>query len=1629
MTSNHVLDFLRALIALPAAAFWPSVAWLLDQVRQIGGVSAGLIALGLLALPVAFAFAFQRHLNRLLEKEPRRRLGALEYLKLELRYSVLALPVWPFRLLVALGRAIGRLGRAATSFVQRRGRSKAIREEQKTAPPPAAVAEPALLVASLGPGFLMAGVATVGLYLVAKLVAPLLRAELGLSPGLSVWQYVLLGRRVELAWYLPLDRFPFLGGLLSLLLWIVVWSVIGIIVRCFWRRQVGRNLATDRDDRSVLPFWRRWSGIPSLWEPALSYREWAVWPVAAAIPFLGWAWFSVAGDPYRIPFADFAVGALLWTSWGLHLLLRGRERRAEKPQDEPAAGTEANGWLQVLERLQVERQVAVPAPFEERAAEPLLLSEVDPRTAGFLSPLVSNHLLPKPHKLTHMQRVVLTQLALQGYVHVDPPVALDRLSLGEDVLDVLQDRSGQRSRHQIVLAPEGSGKTTLALLAAANHALVHTRSTLVVVRDEESAERIADSFRHTLEPSPLRWNVRVRHPGADLMNDLSQGIHPDVVLCGLHDLVVTLLDRPDTFAPFLRNLGLIVVDDVESFAGPVEVHAQLAFRRLAVRVGELMGSDELGETREKSAPQVLVLGAESMHEMAKWARSLCGIDAVVRRFSQSARELGEQEAAEMAASGMAVEGADQKQPEARPPAAVEEVASHRFYRLRDFRTAAGVSLSLEELISTCERLAVPWHYRLCGDGRRELGRGPLFLREEPLHFAPAPEEACVVLLEGTWSEVRRERQRLTRAGARFSRFRLPGGEMVRRSGASPEPIAFVTVVDADLEMVLTQLDKSFGLAPALDSLPRPVLRPPTGLAVGPHLSADLTRHWIEVADLLAAFGTSTAETLRWLAEGRMLLCEPRTDVEERSNEYTEKVYVRALARAVRSSEEEGGPFFQVSRELLPPKVTQVEVAPRSLIAVRDRTDLVLLGQADDANAHFVFYPGKIFKDARGTFVVVGRAGDELGGSAAAPQSPARQPSPSDERGHGDILVEPLLADEISSPRRRFVVRSLRGGPAMAALLEAAGGSFPDPNLVLIGQYPFAMALEPVEVGVEHVATYRLGPVQGEIRQRTLLDQDTRQRYFGRLLPTVALALFPNPGARDEETADRLQEDGGLQPRHSSEPRLTIEQARVLAAALRALLPAVYRGGGDGLVVALHLEGEIRPDRELDPQEGLFLFDIDFGGNGTARAVYRDGVDLLLRLVRLAIERILSLARLRALHDEWGDEAEILAETRGEAAAGPGSAPSNEAAAPDEHVRHGLLQWLDSRLQPEGGMEIGAGAAGAREGSEQGEGDRFDLGRCWFSRDDAFSDLIWVKHRWRLPVRGEAMLDIAFDRKTEAAARAVAESPALLGAYRELYAALLASRAALLPDGTSRHAARGARFLVPEQREPRTAGELEPDRLNELHAQAVALSLSASPVLKPLAGALLEHAGGMALPGDLRTAQALAAFVQGIPFSVARAVRSEIRPPVSTLLYRLGDGRAKSLLLAVLLRRAGIDTGLFHSFADEDRTFAAIALPEPVPSGGDVPRHLESWSRAAGLPAAPLLWAELPGRSGEGTKIFVPISARTYADPWIGQVGRPETWAFLPLLLPEPPPDAEAQAGAGPNASPTASDEAEHESRF
>ncbi len=1552
MTSTRLLDLLRLLLRQPLHLLGAGIAWLLDRGRHLDSLRAGLLALLLLAIAGGLAWALQRRWTGRLAEAAREggrpaALGTGEIVRLELSHSPLFLPFKPFQL---LGRGLRALGRGMAGLLRRLFRRGAGSRGDEAAP----AARPPLLVASLGPSFFAAGLVTAGLYLLLRLLDPLLAGELGLARGLSAWQYFLFGRRhPELAWLLPLDRYPYFGSLLAVAFWVPLWWLAGALLRLARASTLGRDLHPLRRDPAVLRGWRRWAGAPELWRTADSYRRWALWPVALAAPLLAWGWLHLGGDPYRIAPAELAVALVLWLSWLLLVVLRGTCREAAGAAAEEAPEPERpHGWEDVLAYLEAEHRVARPEPFPAVAAAEPAPSPAE--AATLLSPLVLELLersvsevgagegegrAVEPPRPTRMQHEVLTVLALQGFVHTDPPVALDQLRLGGPETAVLEDRSGQRSRNQVVLAPESWGKTTLALLAVANHALLHTRASLVVTSGERRATELHARFRRAVDPSTLRWNLRVRELGPELMNDLSRGIVPDVVVTALGDLVTTLLDRTATFAPYLRNLGLIVIDDVESFAGAVEVHAQLAFRRLVLRVEELVGAEELGGA-DLAGPQILILGSDTMNETSEWAQSLCGVEAVTRRFGTP-------------------EEARQEPPPAR----------HLVYRLRDFRTPDGEALGLADLVAACEAVEVPWCYRPCGDGRRDLGRGPLLLPEEPRGATERPEEACVLLLEGSWSGVERERARLLRAGTRFARRRRGGSgdSSVDGDGAGvPEPVALVTVVEPDLETAFTQLDQRFALTPTLASLPRPVIRPPTGLAVLPHLSAELTQHWLEVAEAVRVFGAPVAGVLRHLAGDGLLLTEERRDVAAKANEYVRRVHVQALARAVASDRGRPG----VDDGALPPKVSQVTLVSSHAVAVRDRTSLVTLSETDAASAHVVFYPGRIFADARGTFVVVEHLAEESGpGSVEGPP--------------GDVLVEPILTDSISSPRRRVSAQVLDEREREAdggQLVQAAGGAFVAAGPTLLGRYPLEIALQPVRVAVEHLATFRLGPAHCEVRQRSVLDPRVRERLAGRRFDTVGLIIRPHLTPR-EETDDT---PGPGEPGDSG-PALTLGSARLLAAAMRLVIPSLVRGGEDALGVALHLApGRTGDDEELGRGEGFVLFDADAGGNGAARAVYRDGIDLLLRLCRLVIERVLSLDRLRTIHDEWATLERVLAEGHRELGGEDVEALAGERRARDREARRELLAWLDGRLRPEGGTEAQRDLERwFGSGREPGEGDVMDLGRCWVSADGAVTDLLWAKHRWHRAGGGEALLDVGFDRTTLAAARALAAGG---GDRLEAYGRAL--------DRARSAAGEGER---PAPRAVCHGGGLgsPPDgRSEELFRHLWALAADAGEAVGPLAAQLAD---APAATRSVSTAAALCRFVQGIPTGGGSGERDAAgaggdllapAPPVETLLRREGGPLDKALLLASLLARAGQPAGCFVSFADGR---AVGAVPEEGGAG-------------AGTSVEPPFWAEAGGAGGPR---LVPVALDRALEPgWI-ETRDPAAWLFFPLrdlpsgLSPEP----------------------------
>lgn len=1527
------VDMLAAYGSHLTDMLWPLLAGLLDAFRYIGGGAAGLLGVMFVGLLVGAAWWMQSRLNAAIEEEPD---SDFAIAKQEALFSIPGL----FGFLLALPFLIvWWVIRALLSFVA--SLLSADEDEEESEPEP-------MLAATLGPSFFGAGFVVFALYLVSLAVEPLLRTQLGLSPGYPAWQYLFLGHSPHFAWYVPLDRFPALLSLGSLVFWGILWWWAGRVIRLVYGGDLGRNLVEDRDDGSTLRIWREWFAATDLSAPDDSYMRWAVWAVTGAAPLLVGAWLTTGGAPYRMDPSLASVALFLWLGWGLHLLLDGAERSREADEKEDdEIEPETLGWPDVLEDLEERRQLDPPEPIRPpRPVTPLERSAAEEAEQGAISPLLSE-LVPGEGGMTAMQRQVLSTLSLQGFVHTTPPVDRRDMAMEDTASSKFRADSEMRHGNQVVLAPEGSGKSTLALLAAANEKLVHTRCSLLVARDRQRAEQLWNRFRENVERSTLRWNIRCRLAGEDLVDDLTQEIVPDVVVTSLEDLTVDILASPASYREFLENLGLIVVDDVESFCGPVELHAQLAFRRLSLRVRELIGVEQLGE---ESAPRALILGSETMENTPMWARSLFGTDAVARHFGEG---------------GLAgAAGSDEEGPS----------RAQQVYRLRDFRNASGELLELDQLIASCERLGLPWHYRPAGDGRRELSRQKLNLREEPRHHVDSPAEACVLFVEGHVSDVRREIGRLARAGVDFDPVEAAGYDGDEATQAPDEiPIGVVQIVDRDEATAFTELDDTSPLSDAIESLPRPVVRPPMGEVTESHLAAELTEHWMETEDVLEVFGNETARTLDRLARADLLMTEQRTDVHAERAEYEDELYVRVSTMAVGSEEDgaDGGRDI-----LLPPPVHQVELPSVDKLYIRNRTTLAPIEEVDAEGGHFVYYPGRIFENAKGRFVVVGTVedqGDEL-----------EETGPVSGR---DVLVEPYLESEISSPRRRTRIRPAAEGSGGDSPESDSDGETIDLGPVFIGDEPVGVGLENVEVEYRHLATYRLSPDGSEVRQRVVRPGSAEPRT----MQTTALAVTPNPEVLSERETDA--------------PRLSLRGARVVAAALRAIMPVVYRGADVHAEVMLHVEPEEpSQDRPLESGEGFYLCDPHAGGRGTAMAIRRDGVELLLRFCRLYLERVLSYDRLLARHDHW-----ITPETV--------RRRSELVATADAELRDEVLRWLDSRLRPErGGLSSTRQVAAdevQRAGREPGEGDPFDAGRCWYSPNESPEDLVWVKHRWQLADFDdgkwpEAMVDVGFDRQTFSEL-SDPESPAF------------GRRADRLRDRLTGEGDEPDLPVFPVERTPMPSGggsagrtndkliEEPPPAVAELGIGLAAHVGAIHGPLEPLASLLQgEFFDGAAVGPDAsdeqryRAATHLARFVQGIPSAGAGESTEAARTALGALIHRSAAGGVREVLLAALLERCGFRTGFFSSPESEHLAVGAD-LPGVVESETDtellevVRERILTWHQAVGSSAEVTVWSVVPEGASDGEpeahRVYVPIPVREYAAIEYSPFDAVDEWLF------------------------------------
>jgi hypothetical protein len=696
--------------------------------------------------------------------------------------------------------------------------------------------------------------------------------------------------------------------------------------------------------------------------------------------------------------------------------------------------------------------------------------------------------------------------------------------------------------------------------------------------------------------------IRVSRCGDTMDDPLTSGRIPDVVVSSFDQLVRDILARPGDWRLLTNRLSQIIIDDAEQYCGPVETHVQLAFRRFQ---RQLRPGNE--QTTAAYRARILLLGCESMHEMTVWARSVFSltrprslnfgehIRAAVAGEAEWSFDASDTEgaAAAVAAATASAHSVPNRQKERKKQLDEVRLGRHQlFYDLRDFRMADDTPLPLPRLIEHCELCGVPWTLRTCGDGRVGLDFKLLGLDQPPRHYTADLLNACVVILEGAYSAVARERRNVGRAGAHYERMELSSSTGERDALKSVE-IAIISAVDSIEMTSFLQVDRAHPATALVNELPRPVVRIPTDLVRRQHLHAELIGRPVEVADILDVFGAEVAPMLHQLiASGGLRLDEfddiPVSDPPRLETRVTLHLTDRSATGAATAS---------IAH------IPDLRHVAATLIHVRDRTSLAQVSHADRGVAEFVWYPHRIaeLEGARWLHVTatpVTGAADEM-----QPASSDSSPAPT----ASELLIEPWLDRAISVPKRRVFMKE---HPQDIEKEEVGFGT--QTVDVRFGRFT---------IESEHLGTHFVDPDSGRTIERRRRNQKR---------PTTLPQFQTEAMQLRFVTTD-------------NEPALTYRAARIISAALRVALRSFIRNSEAEVAVALCISrnpevdpSSLTPWNEWDimnEEDCIAIFDIHSEGGGGTRSIRRDGLRPLLELVRLIVGRVLDYDRLLELFDE------------------------------------------------------------------------------------------------------------------------------------------------------------------------------------------------------------------------------------------------------------------------------------------------------------------------------------------------------------------------------------------------------------
>lgn len=807
---------------------------------------------------------------------------------------------------------------------------------------------------SIVPRWLAAVLIALAVYTVALIVDPLLKAVLTRPAGVpaEVWsrigffEWKLMGG--EWSWpILPLSDHPGPGIVVHVVAWLAVVSVVWALLAWLHRN----TRLTWETPQEELPWFYRWVGSSTTRRADARFRKWIRPLLLVLVPFHLLSGFLLAteadarmaranvqcadGDgagqalpdltelglpvgqtpaegetgalgqavrerlgggeiPGGFPPGAWALAGLLLLALSVHLIIDGRppEEKPEKNKKDEAA--DAAPAVDPLRRLGDALQSLVPGAFLEALEEHPQSPGEPTEFAQSISPLVReafSSLAGSDTPWSH-QREVLDHLA--GVWRMAAPSGPGAAPALIEELGPTPIRSEDpESPHALILCAEGSGRTTLTCVAALYVHLDRGATTLVIARDRDAARLWAKRLRDTLARSSARWNVHVVVAGDDLAEALLSAHTPAVVVAGLEELETDVLASQRT-DPFFARLGLIVAEDVDRFTGVAEMHLHMIMRRTWAI---------LDTVHDAAYPvALLAVAGPSASGLEAWARHV--LAAPMRIFDR--------------------DGAPQ--------------TARAVLRRRDLADSKGEAIPLSMVAEACDRAQIPWHRRRAGDAHRqertaetELGRLRRFHVDDPL-------DAEVVLLEGTYPDVRREAERLSHAGLRTER----------------RVAVLVLAPPADEEMVLHEEAIDAPNRELIDALPRAVSLSEPDLVRQQHIDRALGREQ-DVAALRSRFGADLIDDML----GRL---EQAGRVRERKVWYFDARADDAASRRLVRTAEEAALGEPLAASCVSDSSERVEVI--------DRGTSEILRRVDRAVAAAMHPPGSILLHERGRYRVL-----------------------------------------------------------------------------------------------------------------------------------------------------------------------------------------------------------------------------------------------------------------------------------------------------------------------------------------------------------------------------------------------------------------------------------------------------------------------------------------------------------------------------------------------------------------------------------------------------------------------------------------------------------------------------------